>query len=246
MIRSRLQKLADTIAADIGPFGYRAFSDSAPVMESNSPARPASAGAANTPAAFETGFLALSRRNLYRSAAAARRTGRIALRHLHRLYRRLPDWRHRRPLPGRRPALHFPPEHRTRRPDPEELRPCSAIASTAATTASFAARGIVSRRSATRNSRRATSWMRPRCWNSLHGPNSSSTTAWRATRSAASATSAGCAISPWRSATGRRRQGRGRSPGQRLDHPSAVVREHVAWVLARLSLQGSANSDLVL
>lgn len=33
VIRSRLQKLADTIAADIGPFGYRVFSDSAPVME---------------------------------------------------------------------------------------------------------------------------------------------------------------------------------------------------------------------
>ena len=33
LIRSRLQKLADAIAALIGPFGYRVFSDSAPVME---------------------------------------------------------------------------------------------------------------------------------------------------------------------------------------------------------------------
>ena len=33
VIRSRLQKLADAIAALIGPFGYRVFSDSAPVME---------------------------------------------------------------------------------------------------------------------------------------------------------------------------------------------------------------------
>lgn len=33
IIRSRLQKLADAIAAEIGPFGYRVFSDSAPVME---------------------------------------------------------------------------------------------------------------------------------------------------------------------------------------------------------------------
>lgn len=33
VIRSRLQKLADAIAAEIGPFGYRVFSDSAPVME---------------------------------------------------------------------------------------------------------------------------------------------------------------------------------------------------------------------
>jgi epoxyqueuosine reductase len=33
LMRSRLQKLADRIAAHIGPFGYRAFTDSAPVME---------------------------------------------------------------------------------------------------------------------------------------------------------------------------------------------------------------------
>lgn len=33
VVRSRLQKLADTIAAISGPFGYRVFSDSAPVME---------------------------------------------------------------------------------------------------------------------------------------------------------------------------------------------------------------------
>ncbi|MBS1144623.1 MAG: queG [Proteobacteria bacterium] len=33
VVRSRLQKLADAIAAQIGPFGYRVFSDSAPVME---------------------------------------------------------------------------------------------------------------------------------------------------------------------------------------------------------------------
>ncbi|WP_412480780.1 tRNA epoxyqueuosine(34) reductase QueG [Azonexus sp. IMCC34839] len=33
VVRNRLQKLAETIAAEIGPFGYRVFSDSAPVME---------------------------------------------------------------------------------------------------------------------------------------------------------------------------------------------------------------------
>ena len=33
LIRGRLQKLADRIAAQIGPFGYRAFTDSAPVLE---------------------------------------------------------------------------------------------------------------------------------------------------------------------------------------------------------------------
>ena len=33
LIRNRLQKLADRIAAEVGPFGHRAFTDSAPVME---------------------------------------------------------------------------------------------------------------------------------------------------------------------------------------------------------------------
>jgi len=33
IVRPRLQKLASRIAADIGPFGYRAFVDSAPVLE---------------------------------------------------------------------------------------------------------------------------------------------------------------------------------------------------------------------
>jgi epoxyqueuosine reductase len=33
VLRTRLQKLADRIAQEIGPFGYRAFTDSAPVLE---------------------------------------------------------------------------------------------------------------------------------------------------------------------------------------------------------------------
>lgn len=33
LLRNRLQKLADKIAAEIGPFGYRAFVDSAPILE---------------------------------------------------------------------------------------------------------------------------------------------------------------------------------------------------------------------
>ena len=33
VLRSRLQKLCDHIAAEIGPFGYRVFTDSAPVLE---------------------------------------------------------------------------------------------------------------------------------------------------------------------------------------------------------------------
>ncbi|TXI66421.1 MAG: tRNA epoxyqueuosine(34) reductase QueG, partial [Limnohabitans sp.] len=33
VLRSRLQKLADRIAAEVGPFGHRVFTDSAPVLE---------------------------------------------------------------------------------------------------------------------------------------------------------------------------------------------------------------------
>ena len=33
LMRNRLQKLADAIAAEIGPFGHRVFVDSAPVLE---------------------------------------------------------------------------------------------------------------------------------------------------------------------------------------------------------------------
>jgi epoxyqueuosine reductase len=33
VLRNRLQKLADALAADIGPFGHRVFTDSAPVLE---------------------------------------------------------------------------------------------------------------------------------------------------------------------------------------------------------------------
>jgi len=39
LLRQRLQKLAERISAEIGPFGYRAFTDSAPVMEAELAAR---------------------------------------------------------------------------------------------------------------------------------------------------------------------------------------------------------------
>jgi epoxyqueuosine reductase len=39
VLRGRLQKLADRIAAEVGPFGHRVFTDSAPVMEAELAAR---------------------------------------------------------------------------------------------------------------------------------------------------------------------------------------------------------------
>ena len=42
-MRMRLQKLADRVATEIGPFGHRVFVDSAPVLE-RAPARNAGLG----------------------------------------------------------------------------------------------------------------------------------------------------------------------------------------------------------
>jgi len=53
VLRNRLQSLAEKISVEIGDHHFRVFTDSAPVMEvelaTNSPANPASAGAASTP-----------------------------------------------------------------------------------------------------------------------------------------------------------------------------------------------------
>jgi epoxyqueuosine reductase len=57
-------------------------------------------------------------------------------------------------------------------------------------------------------------------------------TAWRAARSAASATSAGCAISPSPSATPPPSPA-SRGTGARQDDPSPLLREHVGWALAQ-------------
>jgi epoxyqueuosine reductase len=39
VLRARLQKLQDRIAAQLGPFGHRVFTDSAPVLEGELAAR---------------------------------------------------------------------------------------------------------------------------------------------------------------------------------------------------------------
>ena len=39
MLRGRLQKLSEHMAAHIGPFGHRVFTDSAPVLEAELAAR---------------------------------------------------------------------------------------------------------------------------------------------------------------------------------------------------------------
>jgi len=49
VLRKRLQTLADRIAEQVGPFGFRAFTDSAPVLERRLRKRPGWAGSASTP-----------------------------------------------------------------------------------------------------------------------------------------------------------------------------------------------------
>ena len=124
LLRRRLQRLADRIAAAIGPFGYRVFVDSAPVLEK--------------PLAQKAGLGWIGKHtNLINRQAGSwfflgeiytdlplpgGRPGQGPLRDLPRLHRRLPHPGHRRPLCPGRPALHLLPHHRTGRgPSP---RPC--------------------------------------------------------------------------------------------------------------------------
>jgi epoxyqueuosine reductase len=76
VLRVRLQKLADRIAEHIGPFGYRAFVDSAPVME-KALARNAGLGwiGKHTNLISRSAGSWFSRRALHRPAAAGRCAG---------------------------------------------------------------------------------------------------------------------------------------------------------------------------
>ncbi len=88
----------------------------------------------------------LPRRDLHRPAVAGGPAGHRALRHLLGLHAGLPHQRHRCAAPARCASLHFLSHHRTARQHSRRncARP-SATASTAATTASWCARGTSSR-----------------------------------------------------------------------------------------------------
>ena len=75
LIRKRLQKLATRIKEEAGPFGYRAFVDSAPVLE-RALAEKSGIGLdrqEHDAHKQEGRFLVLSWRTLYRSTATRRR-----------------------------------------------------------------------------------------------------------------------------------------------------------------------------
>ncbi|MGF6547935.1 hypothetical protein QFZ96_003006 [Paraburkholderia youngii] len=118
VMRQRLQQLADRIEAATGPFGYRVFTDSAPVLEVEL-AQKAGIGwrgkhtlllQRDAGSLFFIGEIYVDipaadrRRNLARGRA---RNAGLALRQLRALHRRLSDRRDRRAVQGRRAALHL-------------------------------------------------------------------------------------------------------------------------------------------
>ena len=243
VLRARLQRLADRIETEVGGFGYRVFTDSAPVMEVELAAR-AGLGwrGKHTLAALARGrIVLLPRRDLHRPAAAGRSSDHGALRHLHALHRRLPDRRDRRALSARCAAMHLVPHDRAEGQHPgERCGRSSAIASTAATTASSCARGTSTRRRAPRPT--------SRCGTGSTRASLAELFEW--TEDAFHARLAGSAIhrigyERW---SRNLAVGLGNAPTSaavvaalraRADDPSALVREHVAWALAqhrRLSL----------
>ncbi len=120
ILRHRLQKLADRIGDVTGPFGYRVFTDSAPVLE-KALARDAGLG-----------WIGKHTLLLSRDAGSWFFLGEIytdlplpldepaigALRHVHALHRHLPDAGDRRAVQARRAALHFVSHDRAARLDP--------------------------------------------------------------------------------------------------------------------------------
>ena len=80
--------------------------------------RPRLARQAHAAADARGGLVFLPGRDLHRPAAAGDAAAIDALRHLHALHRRLPDRRDRRALRARRAALHLVPDDRARRQHP--------------------------------------------------------------------------------------------------------------------------------
>ena len=200
ILRQRLQQLAERIEDATGPFGYRVFTDSAPVLEKPlARSRPWLDRQAHQPDPPRRRLVVLSRRDLHRPAAAAwthrQRPTAAPARPASMSARRAPSLR---PTSSMRAAASPTSPSSSTDQIPEEFRPRSAIASMAATTASWCAPGTALRPRPSRTSRRATGSMRRSSSSCSPGPRQNSWSAPRARRSAVSVTSAGCATSPWR------------------------------------------------
>ena len=92
VLRGRLQRLSESVQRLVGPFGYRVFVDSAPVLE-KALARNAGLGT-HQPNQQGRRLLVFPRRDLHRPPPADRRPSKQPLRQLQRLYGRLPHPSH--------------------------------------------------------------------------------------------------------------------------------------------------------
>ena len=241
LIRKRLQQLAERIQQAIGPFGYRAFVDSAPVLE-KAIAEQAGLGwigkntlVLNRKAGsyFFLGELFVDLPLPVDAAHASEHCGRCT-----RLHGHLPDRRLCRPLCAGCAALHFLPDHRAQgRQFPKSCARPSATGCLAAMTARWSARGTALPNPPSRaTSSRATAWTMP-SWPTL----------FRWSEEEFLSRTEG---SPLRRAGYERwlrnlAVGLGNAPSSipvlealkaRRDYPSELVREHVEWALARHGL----------
>ena len=125
LMRRRLQRLADRIEQSIGPFGYRVFVDSAPVLEKPLAQKAGLGwiGKHTNVINKNAGSWFLLGEILYRPAAANGRGGERSLRHLPNLPRRLPYRCHRRALRAGCTALHLVSDHRAARRDTDRVAP---------------------------------------------------------------------------------------------------------------------------
>ena len=157
VLRRKLERLAARIHEAIGDFGYRVFTDSAPVLEVALAAqiRHRLAGQAHAPADARSGLVVLPGRDLYRPSASRDAAAIVALRQLQRVHRRLSrPARSSRPyeLDARRCISYLTIELRAA--SRSRCGRSSATGSTVATIASSAVRGTASRRTRTKRTSR--------------------------------------------------------------------------------------------
>ena len=117
LVRGRLARLAGRLASAVGAAGYRAFTDSAPVLE-KALARNAGLGWIGKHTNLldrQDGSWFFLGEIFTDLPLAGRRTGDRPLRQLHGVHRRLPDARDRGALPARCAALHLLPDDRAPR-----------------------------------------------------------------------------------------------------------------------------------
>ncbi len=205
VLRARLQKLCERIEAEVGPFGYRVFTDSAPVLEVELAVKAGIGWRGKHTLLLEPrrGLVVFPRRGVLRPAPARRRGAGESMRDLRALHRHLPDAGDPRSVPARCAPLHLVPHHRAQERDSGRAAP--AHRQPRLRLRRLPARVSVEPVRAAKRRGRFQAEERPRSrarWSSSSpGPRPSSTSGCRARPSGASATSAGCATSRWGWAT---------------------------------------------